>query len=112
MADKATWAGASGTKYDYFVYDLDWSPNPDQDGNYIFARIDNGFWKAVYIGEGDIAARKADHLNNGCVTLKGASHFLCHLNSDGVARRYEEGDLLASHQEAYAPTGCNEKIGG
>ncbi len=98
---KVTWTGASGKQYAYFVYDLSFSPSADQDGNYIFAREDGGTVYAVYIGQGDLATRKAAHLSDGCVTEKGATQFHCHLNKNQQARLAEEDDLLEGHPEAY-----------
>jgi len=45
------WAGASGTRYTYFVYALPASFGPNQPGNYIYAKTDAaGKWVPVYIG--------------------------------------------------------------
>lgn len=116
MADTKTqtinWHGATGQSYTYHIYDIDFSPAENQDGNYIFARKVNNGWEAVYVGEGDIKDRKQAHLSDGCVTRKGATHFHCHRNSNGQPRKSEEADVLAGNPEAYAPTGCNEKEGG
>ena len=112
MADTVDWPGASGKKYSYYVHEITWTPNENQDGNYLFAKIENNVWVPVYFGEGDLQDRKADHLANGCVTRKGATHFHCHLNGNSFARGSEESDLLANYPKAYAPTGCNVKPGG
>lgn len=114
MADTQTcvWSGASGKTYTYYVHDINFDPKPDQDGNYIFAKIVDSKWSPVYIGEGDLKDRKEAHLNDGCVTEKGATHFHCHMNDDKEARRAEESDLLGNYPQAYKPTGCNEKPGG
>jgi len=103
------WPGASGRKYKYHVHELSWPPAADQAGNYIFARkVANG-WEAVYIGQGDLKARKNDHIGQGCVTRNGATHFHAHLNSNETDRLAEESDLLAQHVEVYGPTGCNTR---
>ena len=112
MADTCIWTGGSGKTYTYFIHDIDWSVNADQDGNYIFAKVVNDVWNAVYVGEGDLQTRKAAHINDGCVTDKGATHFHEHLNAGEQARKDEEEDILEGNPGAYVPTGCNEKEGG
>ena len=109
---KADWTGATGQTYEYSIYYLKVSLKEKLDGNYIFARQVSGGWEAVYIGEGVLNDRHADHLNNGCVVTKGATHFHCRLNSNAQSRRAEEVDLLGYNDEAYVPTGCNKKEGG
>ncbi len=109
---RGTWTGASGKEYAYFVYNLGFKPNAGQDGNYIFAKDADGYFQTVYIGQGDLASRKAAHLADGCVTQKGATHFLCHINMSQQARLAEEDDLLLVNLAAYAPSGCNQKLGG
>jgi hypothetical protein len=109
---KSTWTGASGKEYAYFVCNLSFSPTADQDGNYIFAKDVAGYFQVVYIGQGDLASRKAAHLADGCVTQKGATHFLCHIKKNRRSRLAEEDDLLQAYLEAYAPSGCNQKLGG
>lgn len=106
------WPGKSHRKYKYYVCELSFNPSPNQDGNYIFAKIVNGSWQPVYIGEGDLKERKAAHMKNGCVTQKGATHFHCHLNSGKEAQQAEEGDLLANFPQAFWPTGCNVSPSG
>ena len=112
MAQKVNWPGKSGRKYQFSVFDMVWEPAPNQDGNYIFAKIVNGAWTAVYIGQGDLKDRRSHHLRESCVTKHGATHYLCHLNPNREARLSEESDLLANHLEAYNPSGCNVKVGG
>jgi hypothetical protein len=106
------WLGASGTRYKYYVYELSHDLGSGQDGNYILAREITGGWEAVYVGQGDLEARKTAAMNEGCVTQKGATHFHCHLNPDESARLAEESDVLAGNPEAYEPRGCNHKVGG
>jgi len=111
-APRVGWRGGSGQQYTYSVYDLDFVPAADQDGNYVFAKeIQNG-WEAVYIGQGDMKTRRAAHLNEGCVTRNGATHFHGHLNRTESAGLAEESDMLDGNPEAYEPTGCNERPGG
>lgn len=106
------WPGVSGSVYTYHVYDINFVLNAGQDGNYIFAKLVNGSWSPVYIGQGDLQSRRQAHLNDGCVTQKGATHFHCHLNGSEIKRLAEERDILANFPSAYRPTGCNVKPGG
>jgi hypothetical protein len=101
------WNGLSGQGYSYSIQDIDWVPAADQDGNYIFARSVHNGWEAVYVGEGDLQSRRAAHLNDGCVTRKGATHYHYHLNQNEEARLAEETDVLKGNLEAYEPVGCN-----
>ncbi len=107
------WHGTSGRSYEYHIYDISFDPESNQDGNYIFAKqIPNG-WEAVYVGEGDLKDRKdAARGGESCVDRKGATHFHCHLNANAGDRKTEEADVLDGNPEAYAPTGCNERLGG
>ena len=111
MAEKANWVGGSGKSYSYAINTINWIPTADQDGNYIFAKEAGGAWKAVYVGEGDLKTRRLDHINEGCVIRKGATHFHCHSNANKTARKDEETDVLKGNQEGYLPTGCNVKRG-
>lgn len=115
MSDNATcnWMGTSGTSYTYHVYSLPPSFNAGQDGNYIFAKKnDRGSWVPIYIGQGDLKSRSDSHHQEKCIRQKGATHFHAHLNPKVADRLKEEKDLLENYVNAYAPIGCNEKIGG
>lgn len=113
MADTCVWTGASGAAYTYYYHPLPVSFTPNQDGNYIYAKIVDGHWQPVYIGEGDLCTRCGDqHHQALCITKKGATYFHEHLNSQVTSRRAEESDLLANYPQAYTPSGCNQKIGG
>jgi hypothetical protein len=106
------WSGASGKKYGYWNYQLPFSCDPGQNGNYIFTRIINNVWLPIYIGQGDINDRVNDETHYSCPIEKGATHVHVHTNSIEKDRIAEEQDLLAGHPQAYEPTGCNEKPGG
>ena len=106
------WTGKSGTKYGYWSKQLPFSCNPGQDGNYIFAKIVNNVWVPIYIGQGDLHDRVNDPTHYKCATGKGATHVHVHTNTKEQDRLNEESDLLAGHSNAYAPTGCNQKVGG
>lgn len=111
---KQVWTGAGGAEYTFFVYALPANPNPGQDGNYIYTKLNaSGQWVPIYIGEGDLGERSGPgHHKAACIRQKGATHFHCHLNSDATARRQEETDLLARYTNAYEPSGCNGRVGG
>lgn len=106
------WKGGSGKKYEFTVYSVDTIFDRGQNGNYIFAKLVNNIWQAVYIGEGDLRERTETHKYNGCVLQKGATHIHARINSDEQSRKDEETDLLVEYLEAYEPSGCNVKIGG
>lgn len=115
MSDNATcnWKGASGTSYTYHIYSLPPSFKDGQDGNYIFAKKNElGIWVPIYIGQGDLKSRSDSHHQEKCIKQKGATHFHAHPNLREADRLTEEKDLLANYLIAYAPNGCNEKIGG
>ena len=107
------WVGASGRQYSFSVFALPVSLNAGQAGNYIYTRLNqSGQWVPIYIGEGELNDRANNHHQAACLRAKGATHFHCHLNSVQQARRVEEMDLLARYTNAYAPNGCNERLGG
>ncbi len=112
MTKTCAWPGKSGRSYTYYVHDLTFDPSPDQDGNYIWAKVVNGSWQPVYIGQGDLKDRRNAHLKDGCVTRKGATHFHCHLNGRKQDRLAEEDDLLANFPQTFTPTGCNVNPSG
>lgn len=108
------WTGASGATYTYYAWPLPADINAGQEGNYIFVRREGDYYHAVYIGEGDLGARTDldQHHKGECIQDNGATEVHVHLNWDDDARKAEEEDLLAGNPEAYAPTGCNERVGG
>lgn len=108
------WKGASGDSYKYFIYPLPQNFDADQNGNYIFTRPNAEMrWLPIYIGQGDFGDQIGDqHHKAACLASKGATYVHVHLNATQQARREEEADLLANYAQAYAPVGCNEKVGG
>ena len=106
------WYGSSGKKYGFWIKKLPYSCDPNQNGNYIFAKKINNVWHAVYIGQGDINERVNDTTHYNCAARKGATHVHVHTNSLESNRLSEEQDLLNGNPEAYSPSGCNEKLGG
>jgi len=106
------WQGGSGKHYAFSIYPIGTEFNPNQDGNYIFAKKTRDGWDAVYIGQGDLQTRTHDNEHLTCAIKKGATHIHAHLNPDEKARKYEEADLLAYNTEAYQTSGCNSKVGG
>lgn len=108
------WIGAGGTRYTYHIYELPATFDPNQNGNYIYAKrnIQNK-WVPIYIGQGDLSDRSGpNHHQADCIKRKGATHFHCHLNTDEEDRISEENDLLSRYTNAYEPNGCNERMGG
>jgi len=113
MADQVVWTGTSGQQYTYFIFNNPPQFNPNQDGNYIYAKVVNKSWVPVYIGEGCLSDRCCDnHHKAEAIRRKGATHVHAHLSGNSLARRVEEMDLLARYVNAYEPAGCNEKLGG
>ena len=103
--EKATWKGASGRTYTYWVHSLNtnWKAVP---GNYIFAKRSGHGWIAIYIGETDnLAERLPNHEKWDCARRHGVTHLHAHENTGGAAaRRAEEADLI----ENYDPP-CNKQ---
>ena len=108
------WQGASGATYGYYIYDIQQTFEDKQDGNYIYAKADrNHRWQPIYIGQGDLGQRVGSgHHKAASIRSKGATHVHVHLQANEPARLSEERDLLARFAQAYAPEGCNEKLGG
>jgi hypothetical protein len=107
------WSGASGTKYTYWIYPRNPSIKSGELGNYIYAKVEKNVWVPVYVGQGDISVRCSQaHHKKECIDSKGATHVHMHTNANEAARLAEERDLLGGHPRAYAPSGCNEKLGG
>jgi hypothetical protein len=107
------WTGNSGKEYKYFIWSLLTSFNANQRGNYIFTKQnDQGRWIPIYIGQGDLRERMANHHQATCISQKGATHLHVHLNENETGRLAEESDLLANYTNVYQPTGCNERVGG
>jgi hypothetical protein len=106
------WYGASGKKYKYFIWDLPANFDENQNGNYIYCRLNNNMWVPIYIGQGDLKERADNHHQAECIKSKGATHIHVHLNEKEEDRLNEEKDLLSNYTNAYKPSGCNIKIGG
>ncbi len=111
MVTTIDWPGKSGKKYTYGIYGID-TNFEDEDGNYIFCRNDGRHWLAIYVGEGNLKERTANHHQADCISQKGATYIHAHTNPNERARKAEEADVLGGNTEAYAPTGCNERRGG
>ena len=105
------WTGASGKKYGYWSKNLPYYCDPGQNGNYIFAKIVNGEWTPIYIGQGDIGRGVNDETHYLCAITRGATHVHVHTNHAEKARLAEEKDLLTANPVVYAPSGCNQKEG-
>jgi hypothetical protein len=103
------WNGASGKKYKYWLKQLPYYCDPEQNGNYIFAKIVDRVWIPIYIGQGDIGNGVNDETHYLCAITRGATHVHVHTNHAEEERALEEQDLLMANPCAYAPTGCNKK---
>jgi len=102
------WIGISGKKYFYQIEMLPFSCHESFVGNYILAKLMDGKYYPVYIGEGVLDDRINDDDHFRCATAKGATLVFLHLNSLEENRKREERDLLAGNPESYAPIGCNQ----
>ncbi|MBD3375760.1 hypothetical protein GF406_12050 [candidate division KSB1 bacterium] len=104
------WIGASGKEYKYFIWELPVNFDANQDGNYIFTKLNaNNKWVPIYIGQGDLKERMENHHQADCIRRKGATHVHVHLNSNKEDRISEESDLLRNYTNANQPSGCNEQ---
>jgi hypothetical protein len=112
--ETCTWTGASGKQYLYYVFPRHPVINDGQDGNYVYAKKNlQGQWVPVYFGQGDLSKRATpDHHRIGCIDTKSATHVHLRLNATKTDRLAEEQDLLGHYTNAYAPHGCNVKLGG
>lgn len=107
------WIGSSGKQYTYFVRELPVNFSADQNGNYIYSKLNqSNEWVPIYIGQGDMKEEMESHHNATCIKDNGATHVHVHKKVNEDARLNEKQDLLASYTNAYAPTGCNEREGG
>jgi hypothetical protein len=108
------WIGGSRKNYTYYIWPRHPVLDENQMGNYIYAKTnEKGLWVPIYIGQGDLALRATkDHHRIECIDKKGATHVHLHLNAQEKDRLAEERDLLANYTNAYAPNGCNVRIGG
>ena len=92
------WTGESGKGYDYEVYEIGTNWN-DVGGNYIFAKMVNGSWSAVYIGQtSSFKDRLPSHPELPCVRRNGGTHIHAHTNTNAQSRLDEETDLIRRHK--------------
>ena len=102
------WYGYSGAAYEYndtpITFGGTGGPLGDSiPANYIFSRLVNGEYRAIYIGETkNLLERIRSHEKMPCIRANEATHFHYHYNSDEYKRLYEEKDLT----ERYRPS-CN-----
>ena len=99
MAEDNTmeWLGKSGTKCQYWVYEIGHSLKAEG-GNYIFTKRDsNGVHTPIYVGQtGDLSERFDSHHKADCIRREGATHICTHLTSSENDRVTEESDLIAN----------------
>lgn len=106
MSTVCEWPGASGRTYKYHVYEIGTSFKKEP-GNYIFAKVANGAWVPVYIGESDCIGERCTAVHHKWATAlqHGATHIHAHLNRSGPqARLDEEADLRRNFN-----TPCNDQ---
>lgn len=106
---QVTWIGISGKAYSYELVPLHAAAPPPSKGNYIFSNERPEPKEAVYVGEGHLPDRYAAALKEGCIILRGATHYSYHTRNahDEAARKKEELDIIDGNPECLAPTGCN-----
>lgn len=105
--DWGPWVGASGTEYNFIVYDRD-EAVPSRGGLYIYCRRDaQGLWAPLYMGQGDLAVCCSDPDRLACIASKGATHVHMRLCRSKEDREAELADLLGRYRNAFAPWGCN-----
>lgn len=99
------WKSRSGRAYSYKKYPIGTNFRAVP-GNYIFAKVVNGSWSPIYIGEtGDLSDRFADHHQLLCIKSNGATHIFVHVSSTTRQLRIdEETDLRHSYT-----TPCNQQ---
>lgn len=114
MAQKGTaiWLGKTKTKYEFKVF-----PRNQQlkhvKGNYIFAKLINNTWEAVYIGEGYLDERTQDPEHLECASNKGFTHYHVHSHENDITRKLEEENLIAGNIECLEENGgCNKTSDG
>lgn len=106
------WVGASGAQYTYYIFSIPPNFTPNQNGNYIYTKRVENLWQPIYIGQGDLRERTQNHHRAQCIGAKGATHVHAKLTATEAVRTQEESDLLGNYTQAYAPAGCNIRIGG
>ena len=103
---KVRWKGQSGRIYDHEVHPIGTAFNA-KPGNYIFAALSGGMWKACYIGQTEnLHDRLANHEKEPCAKRYGATHIHAHVTRGGeAARKAEEEDLIRLHRPP-----CNDQL--
>ncbi|MDO8422318.1 MAG: hypothetical protein Q7S99_09155 [Parvibaculum sp.] len=103
----ATWTGASGKKYQYYVYKIG-TKFKAVPANYIYTKISAAnTWVPIYIGEtSDLSVRILDtHHQRDCILRNGATHIHVHKSSATAQVRIdEETDLRKAHKPP-----CNQQ---
>lgn len=103
------WKGVSGKTYAYYIYDVNQGFDDNQDGNFIYAKIEGGKrWEPISIGQGDLGLWVGGSEHQGDDFLKkGATHVHVHLRACDQARLEEERDLLARFGQSAA---CRQNV--
>ena len=93
------WLGAHYA-YSYYIASFEYTNWKNEPGNYIFVRIGNGKWEAIYIGQtgegpyGTLKHRLPDHGKFSEAKTCGATHIHAHTNHNKRQREREERDLI------------------
>ncbi|MDE2090296.1 MAG: hypothetical protein KGJ08_00145 [Gammaproteobacteria bacterium] len=104
----SSFSGASGADYSYAVFPQHFVPQDQQFYNYMFASLSpEGRWNPVFIGQGDLKQYLNDQAHIRGVAHSRSTHVLAHISPDAQQRRMEASDMLASHPQALALSGCN-----
>ena len=98
-----TWIGASGTRYQYEVYQVG-DDLPAVPGNYICVALISNEWLPIYAGQAKkLSERLDDHHKMRCINGHGATHIHVRVNNGGKqARLDEEDDIIRNY-----PFPCN-----
>jgi hypothetical protein len=92
------WRGASGQSYKYYVIPIS-NTFKDTPGNYIYAKLTDNTWEALYIGQSSSLSRRPEgaYERQRAAVRLGASHVHAHIsNPDENIRKAEQLDLIQS----------------
>jgi hypothetical protein len=110
MADTPIqWAGASGKKYDFYLFPLGHDLQAVA-GNYIFSKLVSNVWRPIYIGETEnlkdrLVTNLTSHHKYDCIVKEGATHVFAVAIAGGHQARLDlEMDLRKGHK-----TPCNDQ---
>lgn len=86
----------NGYVFDVFQPPVTWNDVP---GVYIFAKIDGGYWRALYIGQtGSLSQRLTNHERWSEAARLGATHIHTFVEYSGLHRINIESNLVSAFQ--------------